>query len=148
MKLNNKGFSLIEILAVVAIMGIMSGLAVAAYTGYQDKVKSDSYQAMESSAHAAAQNYIQQYGIVVPSDGTPRTITVDTLVNSGLLSKLEDPNVKGGNCHAGSYVKVIKEKSEGNKLETYTYIVVIKCRDYTSSRTAGGVTVEGKLFKS
>ena len=139
MKLNNKGFSLIEILAVVAIMGIMSGLAVAAYTSYQDKVRTDSYEAMESSAYAAAQNYIQQYGIVIPSDGTPRQITVPALVNSGLLSKLEDPKVKGSLCHDGSYVNVSKQPSDKDKLEVYTYEVVIKCRDYTSS---------GVVFKS
>lgn len=139
MKLNNKGFSLIEILAVVAIMGIMSGLAVAAYTGYQDKVQHDSYKAMESAAHAAAQNYIQQYGIVIPSNGTKRTITVQTLVNSGLLSKLEDPKAKGATCHDGSYVNVSKQTSDKDKLEVYTYEVVIKCKYYTSS---------GVVFKS
>lgn len=139
MKLNNKGFSLIEILAVVAIMGITSGLAVAAYTGYQDKVQHDSYKAMESAAHAAAQNYIQQYGIVIPSNGTKRTITVQTLVNSGLLSKLEDPKAKGATCHDGSYVNVSKQASDKDKLEVYTYEVVIKCKYYTSS---------GVVFKS
>lgn len=139
MKLNNKGFTLVEILAVVAIMGILSGLAVASYTGYQDKVRMDSYEAMERSAYAAAQNYIQQYGIVIPSNGTPRVISVDTLVNSGLLSKLEDPKAKGSFCHTGSSVKVTKQPSDKDKLEVYTYEVVIKCRDYTSS---------GVVFKS
>ena len=133
MKLNTKGFTLVELLAVVTILGIISGIATISYNKYQQKVIMDSYKTMESSAYSAAQNYIQQQGVVVPSDGSEIVITINTLVNSGLLSKLQDPKAKGSFCHSGSSVKVKKQQSAGTKLEVYTYEVIIKCRDYTSS---------------
>ena len=147
MKLNNKGFTLIEILAAVTLMGILAGIGVSSYSKYQDKVRNEAYEAMEKSAYAAAQNYLQSTGAVVPEGSTGRTIEVQTLVNGGFLDDLIDPRTKSTNCNTGSYVKVTKQASVGNKLEEYTYIVTIKCRNYTSSRTEGGTTLEGKLYK-
>ena len=148
MKLNNKGFTLIEILAAVTLMGILSGIGVASYTKYQEKVRKEAYEAMEKSAYAAAQNYLQATGSVVPAGATGKTINVQTLVDGGYLDNLIDPRTKNTDCHSGSYVKVTKQNSSGTTLEEYTYIVTIKCRDYTSSRTEGGVTKEGKLYQS
>jgi len=148
MKLNNKGFTLIEILAAVTIMGILAGIGVASYTRYQEKVRNDSYEAMEKSAYAAAQNYLQSTGSIVPEEPNYRTIDVQTLVDGGYLNELIDPRTKNTHCHSGSYVKVTKKPSVGTKLEEYTYIVTIKCRHYTSSRkNAAGATVEGKQYK-
>lgn len=148
MKLNNKGFTMIEMLAAVTLMAIVSGIAVAAYSRYQDKARQDSYEAMETSAFSAAQNYIQERGLIIPEAPATRTIDVSTLVDAGFLSNLEDPRTKGDMCHAGSTVKVSKQKSSGTTLEEYTFIVTIKCNGYTSSREEGGTTVEGKIFKS
>ena len=66
MKLNKKGFTLVEILATVAIMAVLSGVAVTATTKYLEKTRQESYKALEASAYSAAQNYIQQRSAIVP----------------------------------------------------------------------------------
>lgn len=148
MKLNNKGFTLVELLAVVSLIAILSGLAITAYTSYLEKARKESYEAMEKSAFSAAQNYIQATGAIVPVQPSERTIDVSTLVDKGYLKNLEDPRSKGEYCHSGSTVKVSKKKSSGTTLEEYTYTVTIKCNGYTSTRVEGGTTKTGKIFKS
>ena len=149
MKLNKKGFTMVEMLGAVTILGIISSIAVISYTKYQEKVRQDAYDAMEKSTFAAAQNYIQDKGLVVPTDPATRTIEVTTLVDSGYLNPLEDPRTKGDLCHVGSTVTVSKTKNDGSKLEKYKFVVVIKCNHYTSTREdASGNEYEGKIFNS
>ncbi len=148
MKLNNKGFTLVEILASVAILAILSGTAIMAVTRFQHQTRQKDYEAMETSAYNAAQNYIQETGFVVPSDGSTRTITIETLVNAGYLPELQDPASKGFFCHNGSNIVVSKQKSSGSKLEKYTYLVTIKCSKYVSTHKEGDVEKKGVYFYS
>lgn len=66
MKLNNKGFTLVEILATVAIMAILSGVAVAGVTRYLEKTRQKAYEAIENNVYDAASAYIQKYNPVIP----------------------------------------------------------------------------------
>ena len=150
MKLNKKGFTMIELLAAVTILGVIATMAVVSYTKYQEKVRNDAYKAMEKSAFSAAQTYIADKGIVVPLTKTnAKPIEISTLVDEGYLKKLEDPRAKGSACHLGSTVKVYKTKHDGTKLEEHTYIVTIRCTGYVSSHiNADGDVEEGVEFKS
>ena len=147
MKLNRKGFTMIEMLAAVTIMAILAGVAVAAVTRYQEKARQQTYEAMETSAFNAAQNYIQDKGIIIPTSGE-KTIRIDTLVDSGYLQKLEDPRSKGYYCHNGSFVYVKRQAASNDVLEKYTYRVVIKCEHYTSKHFEGNTEVAGVIFES
>ena len=135
MKLNKKGFTMVELLAAVSIMAILSGIAVAAYSRYQDKARQDAYKTMEQSAHYAAANYIQDKGVIIPS-GTSKTFEVIDLIDAGFLEKLEDPRAKGFYCHNGSTVEVTRTKGSSGTLDEYTYIVKIKCEFYESQRVS------------
>lgn len=148
MKLNKQGFTMVELLAALAILAIFSGIAVIAVTRYQEKARKDSYEAMEASAFSAAQNYIQDKGIVV-STSSPKTFKVSDLVDEGYLPKLQDPRSKDSYCHNGSTVTVKKtDTASGSTLSAYEYLVVIKCKNYTSSRTEAGEEKEGIYFYS
>ena len=151
MKLNNKGFTMVELLAAVAILGILSGVAVMGVTRYREKVRQEAYETMEKSAYTAAQNYILDKGTVVSSSATsPTIINIIDLVDEGYLQNLEDPKAKGKYCHADSNVKVTKTERTGTAIDEYTYLVTIKCNgNYTSTRTDDhGNTLEGVIFNS
>lgn len=137
MKLNNKGFTLVEIIAVVAIMAILMGVAVIGVTKYQESAREDSYEAMESSAHAAAQNYIQRYNLIVQTaTQTPSwtEIPIAELVDNEFLAPLKDPRDKHFECSGSVYAQ--KEKSTSNTLSQITYKVKIICEHYTSKRVS------------
>lgn len=133
MKLNNKGFTMVELLASVAILSILMGAAVAGVTKYQEKARQEAYEAMESSAYAAAQNYIQKHGSVIPLYPSSKKINIDTLVEEGLLNELQDPTAKDFSCNGT--VDVSKIKGSGSKLDEYKYVVKINCEQYDGNKT-------------
>ena len=53
---NNKGFTLVEILVAVVIMGILTGVAVPAVTHFIERSRQKSYETMEESLKDAAFN--------------------------------------------------------------------------------------------
>lgn len=136
MKINNKGFTMVEILAAVSILAILSGVAVSAVTKYQEKARQKAYQSMEQSAYSAAHNYILDKSEIIPPAG--KTYNVIDLVDKGYLQRLEDPRAKGSDCHTGSTVSVKKiPKTSTTMLEQYEFTVIIKCKKYTSGNGSG-----------
>ena len=53
---NNRGFTLIEIIAAVVIMGILSGVAVVAVNRFTQRARNRDYDTMTQSLYSAAQN--------------------------------------------------------------------------------------------
>ena len=53
--MNNKGFSMIELLGVIVIIGILAGLAIPAVTKYIGKTRDRAYDNIYESAYSAAQ---------------------------------------------------------------------------------------------
>lgn len=70
-KINKKGFTIIEILAAVTIMGILTMLAIGALTTYLKQSRMKAYDIMAKSASNAAEEYIM--------DSAIRYITKDTV---------------------------------------------------------------------
>jgi len=64
MKMRQTGFSLVELMIVVAIIGILAAVAVPAYTTYTTKSKVSSAIALAASAKTGVSEYIN-------SNGTP-----------------------------------------------------------------------------
>ena len=58
---NRKGFTLVEILAVVVILGILFTIGVTAYTRFIKKAKDDAYETMILSAKNAMDNYMMDH---------------------------------------------------------------------------------------
>ena len=69
MKTLQKGFTLIELMIVVAIIGILAAIAVPAYQDYTIKSKISEAAAMSSAAKTAV-DVAYSEGFTVPSNGT------------------------------------------------------------------------------
>lgn len=160
MKLNNKGFTLVEVIAAVAILSILMGVAIGGVSSSQRKARQESYEAMETSTYSAAQNYIQKHSSVIPTttgfdeytsasalnsflsnSANYKQISVQTLVDEGLLPELKDPTSKTANCSGQVYIT--KVKGTGSKLDTYSYLVDIRCHDYQSKHKVKSVGADG-----
>ena len=115
--MNNKGFTLVEMLAVVAILGMLTTLAAIAYSKYIDKTKDDAYKILAESAANAAEEYnMVHFGTT--------TVTLETLVEDQFLESVTDPNDKSKKC-TGS-VK-ITHKTNNTGLDTEYFDVVLLC---------------------
>ena len=86
-----KGFSLVELLAVIAIIGILSGLGIGAYSRYENKARQEAYDTLVKSSISAAESYLMDH------PGTT-DVNFDTLVNNDYLENSTDSYDKASDC--------------------------------------------------
>lgn len=129
MRKNNKGFTMIELLAVVTIMGILMVVAVPAVTKYITKGRNQSLETMFKSSYEAAENYMMEKDILFKTGDY--TITLKTLVDEQYLEPLFDPSTEN-RCDTNTDSKVVVTYSgtTAGGLPNYEYEVRIKCPSF------------------
>lgn len=149
--LNKKGFTLVELLAVVAILGILSGFAVMAVTSYKERSRQKLYQNYEKQMKDATVNYFTSHLEEIPDAGNNKDINIDDLIEASLLDSMTDPlnsnlkcsgyiNVKNNSNITGSssYDASSGYDSNGNITTSntsnldLTYKVCLRCQQYHS----------------
>ena len=130
--MNNKGFSLVEMLVVIIIIGIIGTIAAPSISKYISGSKLTTFVAYESSMEDAAKNAVLDcIGITsskceLPEKGETNNIELSYLVNEGFIDPITAPN--GGKCDINkSFVRV---ENRGNL--NYKFKVCLYCDDYTS----------------
>ena len=135
---NNKGFSLVELLAVIAILGILFGIGIQAYSRYREKSKIEAYDTMAKSASQAAEEYKMEHPAVTE-------INFDTLFNGGYLSSITNPGDNSSSC-VGTVNISVKTGDEDSKLDENEYVVLICCGNYNYTYSfPSGNKVENEL---
>ena len=139
--MNQKGFTMVEILVAVTILGLLSAMTIAGYSRYIHLARIEGYNVMVNSAKQAAEDYIMDH----PGDATEAekkdslatyymakkapTITFDELVEQGYLKRTTDPADKSVSCRGA--VRVAYIPGESSKiLDQYIYEIDLCCSAY------------------
>lgn len=130
MKINKKGFTLIELIAAIAILGIMSGIAVAAVSTILKNSREEYYKSLRSTIVMAAKSYYADHRSMLPKTGKTRKITVQKLVETKYLEKKPTAHDKETLCVDGTYVEVTKIAKD-----KYDYKITLTCGNISSSLT-------------
>ena len=108
LKRNNNAFSLVELLAVVVILGILASIGVGVVSNLIDKAEQDKIDSQKNTVTMSAQTYMQNNKNLVPKIiGESSIIKVSDLRKTNYLTE-DIKNEKGESCMEKSYVRVYK----------------------------------------
>ena len=127
--LNNKGFTLIEVLAVIVILSILMAIMVPSVGNIMKKNKEDNYQNLKDSIISAAKIYISdnRYQITVGSCTTQNAKVAVLSINNVTLtdSKITIQTLAdAGNLKTTSDGKIINPKDKTSLNLGNSYVVV------------------------
>ncbi len=120
--MNKKGFSLIEMLAVVAILGILSTVAVGAVSRFQHNARQQAYDTLTESASLAAESYYLTHP-------NATEVSFETLIEEGYLENATDPGHSDANCD-GKVVITTNGSGVASELKDNNYSVSVCCENY------------------
>ena len=122
--ISDKGFTLIEILGAIVILGILMGIGVISYTRYRKQAVETSYDLIKKNAVSAAENYFMD-------NVGEETVDLHELVEKSYLDSVKDPEKKNETCD-GTVTIIDKSITDGTSLQKNTYKVYLKCEKRTS----------------
>ena len=134
---NKKAFTLIELLAVVVILGLLVAIAYPAVNSYISETKDTTYTLHEADMKTAASNMMSECiqndtEDCVPKPGESKTIYLSELVDTKYSNPIKDPETKDSYCKdKDSYVIVTNTGTSTVKLD---YQVCLTCDRYASGK--------------
>ena len=124
---HKRGFTMIELLAVIIILGILSIISIAAVQSLIEKAERKYYASQEDNMAAATRNYAEKNRQYLPKvNGQATKITLESLRKAKYIDKVKD--YSKNDCDEGnSYVQVFLYD------EAYYYTPYLVCPHYTSN---------------
>lgn len=130
--MNKKGFTLVELLATIVILGVLSTIGIASTSKYLTQSRKKSYRIMSQTVYEAAMNCITQGKCNAPTSAYG-TVSISTaqLIDYGYLKKLDNPRRGKEDC--SGTVTITNKNSNNSEYKKYEYSVKLICQDLANN---------------
>ena len=118
---NPNGLTLLELLAVVVILGIVSAIAIPTFINIIENTKKDTHIANAKQIADAAENYYTYYHLFKENSLGENKIKLITLISEGYLDSIKDPSIFSENYDENSTSVIIK--NSGNDTQYFVVLV-------------------------
>ena len=117
-----KGFTMVELLVTIIILGLLTTLVITSITSILDKSHREYYESQENMLVLAGRDYFADYRSKLPKEvGETSSVTVETLINEKYIDPVKDRNDNDCNFKKSSVtVQKITDKD-------YQYYVTLIC---------------------
>lgn len=112
---NKKGFTLIELIVVIAVLGILAAIAVPRFTGVQQNARQEADAATLEVVEKATELYVISENITLPTGTNTISVTTANLITEGYLDSVPPSQVTPANTAI-----TITVDSTGQATATYT----------------------------
>ncbi len=129
--MRNKGFTLVELLATIVILALISGIGAVAYTSIVKQSEIRVYEAYENTMHAETVELLAKKPELMPKNNQTERFSLNDIK----IEPIHNPRNNNDLC-TGSYVEVTRsDYKEGTYVYSLTYKVCLICGDYNSDST-------------
>lgn len=128
MRKDKNGFTLVELLAVITLLGILSAVAVSSVTQYAESARKQDFEILEKNMKTAINNYFIDHSSGIPAIGSSATVTARTLVDEGYLTSMTDPDKNASQCDLnGSKVIITRSGAQTDFNMKLNYKICVIC---------------------
>ncbi len=138
MKINKKGFTLLELIAVIIILGILMSLAYTSVSKYLNQARSTTYSDFEKNITSGVTNYLIDHTGSIPDEGESLVVDVEKLVCEGYVDDLQDPRESARTCNLESYA-IVKRNNDTSSNMDIEYSACLKCTGYESPACSNSI---------
>lgn len=127
-KMKNKGFTLVEILITLALLSLI--MAVIVFPNAMELlrgVNKEVYFAHEKSIEEAAIDYFKVSSHELPNIGSTKVLSLQTLIDAGLISEIIDPKTKK-ECDSDKTIVIVTRLNEYQ----LNFEVDLNCESYVT----------------
>lgn len=129
LKNNNLGFTLVELLASISILALLTGIVLTSYSKYLKGAKERYFKSQEQAVILSGKEYFTDYRSKLPQViGEVKSVNLETLYEEKYIDKLKDYN--GKECGISTDEATNKVYVEKVSNQKYTYYTIIECNDY------------------
>ena len=123
--MNRKGYTIMELLAVIVIIGLLFSIAIVSYTSFINTANNRVYESYRDNMHEAAIMYFTDH--LLTNNETKR-LDLNTLINENRIEKIKNPKNSNDYCTDNSYIDAKRIDTDG--VISIIYDVYLKCNDY------------------
>lgn len=114
---NRYGFTLIEMLGTIVILGVLGTIAVAGVTKYLKQSRQKAYDMLKDAAYEAVSNCASESNCILSDNAE---FTVAELIEKGYLDSFKNPKNSSEECTGKVVVKVKSATGTGKITESNT----------------------------